>query len=134
MKILDRLFRFLMLFMLLIVLYDSFVHLTPLYYYLFFLAGLFFGKIFSVDMRVEQDEDNDTIHLLTGWIYIVLTISLLVFRYFAGQFVLESFQVVWATDAMYLFLIGIYRAKWKGILRQIDDLIYNRVSKPYRNR
>jgi hypothetical protein len=107
-----------------IVLYDSFIHDTPLRYVLFFIAGWYLGKLFTKLTHVEHNKETNTFQLKSGWLNLVITFILLSLRFFAGKYLLESFHVIWATDALYLFFIGIYRAKWKGILQQIDDLIY----------
>ena len=127
-KRLDIVSRFLILFMLAIVLYDSFIHHTPLYYYLFFVAGLYFGKLFKIGMQVQHNSETNTIELRKSLFYILLTLVLFVVRHFVGKTLLESFHVIWATDALYLFFIGIYRAKWQGILNQIDEMIYKYIS------
>ena len=127
-KWLDLMLRSLILVMAAIVLYDSFIHLTPLYYYLFFVAGLYFGKIFTKLSHVEHNTETNTLHLRTGWMNLIVTLLLIGIRFFAGKNLLESFHVIWAADALYLFFIGIYWAKWKGILRQIENLIYSKIS------
>ena len=116
--------RLIILVMAAIVLYDSFIHHTPLYYYLFFVAGLYIGKLLIKLSHVEHNKETNTLQLRSGWLSIILTLALLFVRFFAGKNLLESFHVIWATDALYLFFIGIYWAKWKGILRQIDELIF----------
>jgi hypothetical protein len=123
-KRLDVVLRYLILVMTGIVLYDSFIHDTPLRYVLFFIAGWYLGKLFTKLTHVERNKETNTFQLKSGWLNLVITFILLSLRFFAGKYLLESFHVIWATDALYLFFIGIYRAKWKGILQQIDDLIY----------
>ena len=113
-----------------IVLYDSFIHRTPLFYVLFYFAGLLAGRIFSQLMVVERVQETNEIMLKTSRWDLLLTILLLLFRFVYGVSFLESLHIVWATDALYLFFIGIYRSKWKGIVRQIDELVYQWIAKP----
>ena len=54
----------------------------------------------------------------------ILTIVLLLVRYLAGKVILEQFNIIWITDALYLIFIGIYLAKIKNIFRQIDEQLY----------
>lgn len=126
-KRLDVVLRLLILTMAGIVLYDSFIHDTPLRYVLFFVAGWYLGKLFSKLTRVEHNQETNTFQLISSWLNIVITVALLSLRFFAGKYLLESFHVFWATDALYLFFIGIYRAKWMAILHQIDEIIYEKL-------
>lgn len=54
----------------------------------------------------------------------IITILLLVIRFFAGRIILEEFNVIWATDGVYLLFIGIYYAKVKNMFKQIDEQVY----------
>lgn len=107
-----------------IVLYDSFIHHTPLYYMLFYFLGLVVGRIFSYVMAVERVEKTNELVLKTSRWDLVLTFLLLFLRFTYGIAFLESMHVVWASDALYLFFIGVYRSKWKGMVKQIDEIIY----------
>lgn len=107
-----------------IVLYDSFIHQTPLYYVLFYFLGLVVGRIFSNVMAVERDEETNELVLKTSKWDLILTILLLFLRFMYGIAFMKSMHVVWASDALYLFFIGVYRSKRKGIVKQIDEIIY----------
>ena len=122
---LNRVLQILILCMTAIVLYDSVRHGTPLYYIGFYFAGLIFGRIFSLVLRVEKKEDSGQITLLSSRWNILITLLLLLLRFVFGKSLLESIHVLWAADALYLFFIGIYRSKWKGIVKQIDEVIYD---------
>ena len=128
-----RLNQFLLLTMYLmacVVLYDSFIHRTPLFYVLFYFAGLVAGRIFSHVMVVERVDETNEIMLKTSRWDLVLTILLVLIRFVFGVAFLDSLHVVWASDALYLFFIGIYRSKWKGVVRQIDEIVYQWIAKP----
>lgn len=116
-----------------IVLYDSFIHRTPLFYIVFYFAGLMVGKIFRYVMVVKRVKETNELVLTTSRWDLVFTILLLLFRFVYGAAFLESIHIVWASDALYLFFIGIYRSKWKGIVRQIDEIVYQWIAKPYKN-
>ena len=116
-----------------IVLYDSYIHRTPLFYVVFYFAGLVVGRIFRYVMVVERVEETNELVLKTNRWDLVLTILLILFRFVYGIAFLESMHVVWASDALYLFFIGVYRSKWKGMVRQIDEIAYQWISKPDKN-
>ena len=113
-----------------IVLYDSYIHRTPLFYVVFYFAGLVVGRIFRLVMVVERLEETNELVLKTNRWDLVLTILLILFRFVYGISFLESMHIVWASDALYLFFIGVYRSKWKGIVRQIDEIVYQWIAKP----
>lgn len=113
-----------MYFMAVIVLYDSFMHHTPLFYVLFYFVGLVIGRIFRYVMVVERIEETNELVLKTSRWDLVLTILLVLFRFVYGIAFLESMHIVWVSDALYLFFIGIYRSKWKGLVSQIDEIVY----------
>ena len=113
-----------------IVLYDSYVHRTPLFYVLFYFVGLVVGRIYRYVTVVERVEETNELVLKTNRWDLVLTILLILFRFVYGLSFLESMHVVWASDALYLFFIGVYRSKWKGMVRQIDEIAYQWISKP----
>ena len=107
-----------------IVLYDSVIHKTPLYYIIFYFIGLVTGRIYKRVMVVKHEEANKQFVLTTSKWDIVLTIGLVLLRFVYGLTLLEAIHIVWTTDALYLFFIGIYRSKWKGVVRQIDEIVY----------
>ena len=107
-----------------IVLYDSYVFRTPLYYVLFALVGAIAGKLFFFSHKVQVNKENLELSLTTNRGSIVLLFLLIVLRFIIGRRVLESFHVIEISDALYLFFIGIYYTKWKVIINQIDELYY----------
>lgn len=115
----------------LVVLYDSFQHDLPFYYILFWLAGALAGRIYKYTYRVEFEEEGLEISLRTNRWSLVLLVLVIVIRFLLGKTLLESFNVIWAGDALYLFFIGVYHARWKGIVQQIDEIYYRLIIKSY---
>ena len=113
-----------MLHMIAIVLYDSYVFRTPLYYVIFAWVGVIVGKLFFFSYKVQVNKENLKLRLTTNRVSIVLLLLLIVVRFIIGRRVLESFHVIEISDALYLFFIGIYHTKWKVIINQIDELYY----------
>ena len=126
---LDYFLRGIVIFMSIIVLIDAFLHSTPLYYILFYFVGLVLGRIYRRILKVEHTSANDPISLKPNKWDIIVSVILLVIRFAVGTRTFEFMHVVWASDALYLVFIGIYRSKWKGIVKQIDEIIYNWASK-----
>lgn len=116
--------RLTILVMIVIVLYDSYVFRTPLYYVIFAWVGAIVGKLFFFSHKVQVNEENLELTLTTNRGSIVLLLLLIVVRFIIGRRVLESFHVIEISDALYLFFIGIYYTKWKVIINQIDELYY----------
>ncbi|MGB5243152.1 MAG: hypothetical protein WBN16_10945 [Lutimonas sp.] len=116
--------RMTILVMIVIVLYDSYVFRTPLYYVIFAWVGAIVGKLFFFSHKVQVNEENLELTLTTNRGSIVLLLLLIVVRFIIGRRVLESFHVIEISDALYLFFIGIYYTKWKVIIKQIDELYY----------
>jgi hypothetical protein len=110
------------------VIYDSFVHNTPLYYILFLILGRFSGNAYKLLFSIEETEDEKFQVRSNSW-NIVVTLILFAFRFLVGKAILESIHVIWATDAIYLFFIGLYYTKWKVIISGIDEIIYENLSK-----
>lgn len=106
-----------------IVIYDSFIHLTPLYYVLFFALGRMAGIIYRLVFKIEKPQD-EAFEIRTNRWNILLTAVLLFLHFLGGRFLLESVNIVWVKDALYLFFIGLYLTKLKIIIRQIDEFIY----------
>ena len=123
-KRLEYLLKAMVIVLSIIVLYDSFMHHTPLYYILFYFLGLIVGRIYKRILKIEHDSAGKAFVLKASKWDVVLTLLLLIFRFFLGGLLLESVHVVWISDALYLLFIGIYRSKWKGIVSQIDEIIY----------
>ena len=119
----------LMFLLAMVVLYDSIEHGTPLYYIVFFWMGLFVGRVFVRLMRVEHKSPSDEITLISNRWSLVLTVVLLLLRIFVARQFLEMAHVVYASDAVYLFFIGLYRSKIKGLIFQIDEIVYRWISK-----
>ncbi|MDX1314452.1 MAG: hypothetical protein R3356_03030 [Eudoraea sp.] len=107
-----------------IVLYDAFVFKTPLYYIGFFIGGYMLGGIFRRTAIVQFNVESDSFELTTSIVYSILSLSLLILRYAFGKNLLEELHVVYASDAIYLFLIGMYYSKWRMLLKKIDAVIY----------
>ncbi len=123
-KYFGRIYILLVLFMFGIVIHDSFVHNLPFFYILYTLVGSVIGHFIGLTQRVILSEDQKTLSLKVKPIGMAITILLLLFRYFAGNLILEEFNVIWATDALYLFFIGIYFSKVKSMFKQVDEHVY----------
>ena len=123
-KLAGRAYFFQILFMFVIVIHDSFVHELPFYYFLYAIGGLLVGRFVAFTQKVMIAEDKKTLTLKVRPIGMVITFLLLLLRYFAGRMILEDFNVVWAMDGVYLFFIGVYFAKVKNMLKQIDEQLY----------
>ena len=117
-------FQALVAFMFLIVLHDSFIHNTPLYYVCYYLLGLFVGKILSIADRVKHSGKEGTFTIASSPFSIIITLLLLSIRFVWGRQLLDLAHVAFTTDALYLIFIGIYQSKWKSMIRQMDDIIY----------
>lgn len=115
--------------MTIVVLYDSIVHNTPLYYIGFYFLGLISGRIYRRFLVIEHGAPKQEITLRVSRWDIVLIIMLFLIRLSYGSKILELVHIVWVSDALYLFFIGLYRSKWKGIVKQIDEIVYKWVSK-----
>ena len=113
-----------------IVLYDSFVHDTPLFYMLFYFTGLVVGSVYKRLMVVQHEEERQEFTLTVSKWDIVFSIGLVLLRFVYGLTFLASMHIVWASDALYLFFIGVYRSKWKGVVHQIDEIVYKWAAKP----
>jgi uncharacterized membrane protein AbrB (regulator of aidB expression) len=107
-----------------IVIHDSFVHALPFYYVLFFLGGIVIGRFVASSDKLVVKENVKQLTLEFNPIGIVVTLLLLVIRFFAGKLILEEFRVIWAADALYLLFIGIYYARIKHMIRQFDEKVY----------
>lgn len=121
--------RIVILIMGVIVLYDAFIYKTPLYYMLFWLCGALLGNFFNISYKVIINEESLKISLTNNFWSIVFLVLILLIRFVIGKSVLQSFNVVLITDALYLFSMGIYYSKWKVIIKQIDNLYYQILSK-----
>jgi Ca2+/Na+ antiporter len=125
----DLVLRLMIGFMAVVVLYDSFIHLVPLYYMLFCVAGLYIGKLFKFSHKVHYNEQQGKLTLIKNRWSMVLLLVLLLIRFYLGRILLESIHILWVTDGILLLFIGIYYAKWKVLIRQIEELYIDRLSK-----
>ena len=109
-----------------IVLYDSFVHNLPFYYILFAFAGLLAELIYRKVRRVDVDEEEGVIRERSGlaWLFVAVVLAL---RIPFGDWALKKVHVVWFSDALYLFALGLHFARLRSISRQIDELVYGYV-------
>lgn len=115
----------LILFMSGVVIHDSFEHELPFYYVLFILFGIILGRFVSRTQKFSVKQEVEVLTLETNPIGIIITFILLGIRFFGGELILKEFNIVWTTDALYLLFIGIYYAKIKNIIKQIDEWIYS---------
>ena len=75
---LNHILRILIVGMSAIVLYDSVQHGTPLYYIGFYFAGLIFGRVFSLVLKVEQREESGKITLSSSRWNVVITLPVMI--------------------------------------------------------
>jgi hypothetical protein len=81
------------------------------------------GIIYRLVFKIEKPQD-EAFEIRTNRWNILLTAVLLFLHFLGGRFLLESVNIVWVKDALYLFFIGLYLTKLKIIIRQIDEFIY----------
>lgn len=123
-KISSRIMNTLILVMFGIVIHDSYIHVLPFHHILYTVAGIFVGHLLAFSQKVVVADEQQKLRLEVHPIGKILTVLLLVVRFFAGELILEEFNAIWITDAIYLFFIGIYLSKVKNINYQIDDKMY----------
>lgn len=75
-KLTGRAYLFLILFMFVIVIHDSFVYELPFYYILFAIGGLLVGRFVALTQKVMIGEDEKTLTLKVKPIGMVITILL----------------------------------------------------------
>jgi len=126
-RILSKIYLGLILFMFAVVIYDSFFHELPFYYILFLLGGFITGRMVTSFTKFYILEDEKMLTFQSTPVGILLLILLLVIRFAIGKFTLKQFDVIWTADALYLFFIGIYYAKMKNIIRQLDKRVYHKL-------
>ena len=124
-KALNIIFRFLIVFMSVIVLYDAFIYGTPLYYILFFFSGALIGKIYLKIYSVKQNEETGKFNLNSGILNIILTLVLISLRFIFGKQILDSLEFQYTSDALYLFFIGLYRSKWNAIVYHLENKLFS---------
>ena len=115
-----------------IVLHDSFVHGLPFHYVLYAIAGVFVGRIYRHTNKVRYSEEDETIREQGSVAGIVIAVIVLSTRFFAGAWVLEEFHVIYFSDALYLFFIGMHYSRVHSSARQIDEMVYQYVIKKRR--
>ena len=117
----------LILFMFGVVIHDSFVHELPFYYILFFIGGLGIGRLVAATQKFSVKKDEGILTIEGNPVAIFVTVILLSVRFFIGKLVLEEFNIIWSTDALYLLFIGIYFYSIKNIVREIDERVYTKL-------
>lgn len=125
-QVLTKIYLALILVMFSVVVYDSFVHALPFYYILFLIAGLIFGRLISSLSKFYIKEDEKILTFQSTSLGIIVIILLLVIRFTVGKIILKQFDIIWTADAIYLFFIGVYYAKVKNMVRQIDIQVYQK--------
>ena len=111
------------------VLHDSYVHGLPFHYILFTLAGIFVGKIYHVSSKVHFNKEEGIIESELGLFAVVVMLLTFFVRYYGGNWALKQFHIVWYSDALYLFFIGLYIEKIIVMKKQIDELVYKYIIK-----
>ena len=112
-----------------VVIYDSFVHGTPLYYILFMLFGAMVGNVFYLAYQVQFQPGGKSLALMSNGWSVLFLIVLVVLRFYLAEKILKTLHVVWISDATLLFFIGVYRTKWKVVITQTDEIYYRMLSK-----
>lgn len=124
-RVKSKIYLFLTLLLFGIVIHDSYVHDLPFHHILYGLAGILAGHAIALSQRIVVANDESKLKLQVHPISKFLTVGLLALRFFAGKIILEEFNVVWVTDAIYLFFIGTYISRIKSTGRQIDEHLYS---------
>ena len=126
-KMLRKIYLWLILFMFCIVLYDSFMHELPFYYVIFYVVGIIIGRLVSSFSEFYMQEDEKIFTIRSTPTGIIMIVLLLLIRFFIGKIMLSKFNIVWTADALYLFFIGIYFSKVKNMLKQLDKQFYQKL-------
>jgi len=126
-KVLRKIYLWLILFMFFIVLYDSFMHELPFYYVIFYVVGIIIGRLVSSFSEFYMQEDEKIFTIRSTPTGIIMIVLLLLIRFFIGKIMLSKFNIVWTADALYLFFIGIYFSKVKNMLKQLDKQFYQKL-------
>lgn len=129
-----RIYAVVILIMFGIVMYDSFRNDLPFHYILYAIAGILTGRIYYYTREILFDENTSRITYRSNPAGIIIGIVLLVLRFYAGNIILEAFNVMWITDAVYLFFIGVYLSKLKTMIKQIDDKLFAYLYEREKNR
>jgi hypothetical protein len=112
-----------------IVLFDSYNHSLPFHYILFSFAGILAGKVYNITQKVYFSKEENVIKIELGTSAVIVTIITLFIRHFAGNWTLKILHIIWFSDALYLFFIGLYYSKTLIIQKQIDELVYSFLGK-----
>lgn len=120
--------------MIAMVVYDAIVYKTPLYYIGFMLAGYLIGGLFKRTLVVEFKVSSDSFELSTNVVYIVLTVLFIVIRWALAKTILEKLEVVYISNAIYLFFMGLYYSKWRLVMKKIDEVVYEFAEKKHMER
>jgi hypothetical protein len=115
----------LILFMFINVIHDSFVHDLPFYYILYAIGGTIIGRIIYRKEKISVQQEVGKITIESTNIATWIALSLIGIRFFVGKIILEEFNVIWASDAIYLVFIGIYHSRITNFINQIDTEMYN---------
>lgn len=118
----NRILKALILIMAGMVIYNSYRHATPLYYILFFFAGTMLSVVYNYIYHAERE--GNQIKLTSNRWNIVMTVLLILLRFFGAIPILESLEVTWIYDAVYLFFIGLNFKKLKIMIKQLDEVVY----------
>lgn len=129
-----RVYYLIILIMFGIVIYDSFVFTLPFYYILYWLAGYFAGKVIWLSQKVVIVKETQMLSLEAGAAGKILSLILIVIRFFVGTIILKTFNVIWITDALYLIFIGVYLSKIISISKQVDEYLYKFFQKSKSNK
>jgi len=112
-------------FLFVMVIYDSFTQDLPFYYILFILAGAVAGKVYQFTNRIRLNKSEKIIEFHLGVSTLIMILITFFVRYFAAARIFKAIDVIWISDAVYLFFIGIYIERIFIIIKQIDDLVYD---------
>jgi hypothetical protein len=82
------------------------------------------GRIVAIADTVKHCSEEGKFTIETNLFSLVITLLLLSIRFLWGRHLLEFMKVVWATDALYLVFVGVYSAKRRSLVRQMDEIAY----------
>ncbi|WP_296702176.1 hypothetical protein [Algoriphagus sp.] len=130
----NRMLQIMIILLTCLAFYDSIENDIPLYYIFFYVVGLVVGRIFKYTRIVERDEEGQQLVLKTTKGDIVLSVALLLFRFVFGAMILQSAHVAFVSTALSLLFLGIYRSKWKGLVSQVDEMVYDWLGKEFKKK
>lgn len=111
-----------------IVLFDSFYIDIPFHFILFFFGGRIIGRFYKDIIRIDHIEESNSFTITISRINILISLLLIAIRFILGKWILDLMHIVPYTDAIYLFLIGINYSKWRSIIKQLDNIVYQKLS------